>query len=102
MILFTKENSSSPPSLITATGEMSHGIKSDLMHCLLEYVDIQRERPVSPTGIIIDASFLIQTLKPGTAKNSVEYIHDVIIPYLRALLFIYKRVDLVFDKKSEG
>ena len=72
----------------------------------LEYVDIQRERPVSPTGIIIDASFLIQTLKPGTAKNAVEYIHDVIIPSLRALLFIHKRVDLVFDiylqKKSEG
>ena len=46
--LFTKENSSSPPSLITETGEIFHGIKSDLMHCLLEYVDILRERPVSP------------------------------------------------------
>ena len=67
--LFSRENSGNPPALATATGEMFHGTKSDLTHCLLDYVETQEERPVAPTGIIIDASFLIQTLKPGTAKN---------------------------------
>ena len=101
--LFSRENSGNPPALATGNGEMFHGTKSDLMHCLLDYVTTQTERPVAPTGIIIDASFLIQTLKPGTAKTVGEYIDNVIISYLRAQLLIYKRVDIVFDvylKKS--
>ena len=94
--LFSGENSGNPPALATGNGEMFHGTKSDLMHCLLDYVTTQTERPVAPTGIIIDASF-IQTLKPGTAKTVGEYIDNVIISYLRAQLLIYKRVDIVFD-----
>ena len=85
-----------PPSLISTVG-MFHGPKSDLMHCLLEFVDTQKERPNSLTGIVIDASFLIQLLKLGTSASIGEFIHGVIIPYLKGLLLIYKRVDIIFD-----
>ena len=67
------------------------------MHCLLEMVDTQKECTNSPTGIVIDASFLIQLLKLGTSASIGEFIHGVIIPYLKGLLLIYKRVDIIFD-----
>ena len=59
--LFFSKNCNFPPSL-TSAGEMFHRPKLDLMHCLLEFVDTQKERPNSPTEIVIDTSFLIQLL----------------------------------------
>ena len=46
---------------------------------------------------MIDASILIQLLKPGTSATIREFIHGVIIPYLKGLLHIHKRVDIIFD-----
>ena len=34
--LFSRENRTYPPSLTTSQGEMYHGTKADLMHCLLK------------------------------------------------------------------
>ena len=54
-----------------------------LMHCLLEMVDTQKECTNSPTGIVIDASFPIQILKPGTSATIGVFIQGVIIPFLK-------------------
>ena len=58
--LFSSKNRTYPHSLATSQGEMYHGTKADLMHCLPKLIDTQPNPPDSPTGIIIDLSFLIQ------------------------------------------
>ena len=76
---------------------MYHGTKADLMHCLPKLIDPQPNAPDSPTGIIIDLSFLIQMLKPGASLTINDYIHGVIKPYVTSLLLQYIRVDLLAD-----
>ena len=76
--LFSRENRTYPPSLVKSQGEMYHGTKADLMHCLPKHIDTQPNAPDSPTGIIIDLSFLIQMLIPGASVAIREYIHVVI------------------------
>ena len=95
--LFSRENRTYPPSLTTSQGEMYHGTKADLMHCLLKLIDTQPDAPDSPTRIIIDLSFLIQMLKPGASVTISDYIHGVIKAYVKSLLLQYIRVDLLVD-----
>ena len=93
--LFSRENRTYPPSLTTSQGEMYHGTKADLMHCLLKLIDTQPYAPDSPKGIIIDLSFLIQMLKFGSSVTVSEYIHGMIEPYVKSLHLQYSRVDLL-------
>ena len=95
--LFSRENRTYPPSLATSQGEMYHGTKADLIHCLPKLIDPQPNALDSPTGIIIDLSFLIQMLKPGASLTINDYIHGVIKPYVKSLLLQYIRVDLLAD-----
>ena len=95
--LFSRENPTYPPSLATSQGEMYHGTKADLMHCLPKHIDTQPNAPDSPTGIIIDLSFLIQMLIPGASVAISDYIHGVIKPYVKSLLFEYFGVNLLVD-----
>ena len=76
---------------------MYHGTKAGHMHCLLKLIDTQPNAPDSPTGIIIDLSFLIQMLKPGASVTISDYIHGVIKTYVKSLLLQYIRVDLLAD-----
>ena len=76
---------------------MDHGTKVDFMHCLLKLIDTQPNAPDSPTGIIIDLSFLIQILKPGASVTISDYIHGVIKRYVKSLFLQYIRVDLLVD-----
>ena len=76
---------------------MYHGTKADLMHYLFKLIDTQPNAPDSPTGIIIDLSFLIQMLKPGASVTISDYIHGVIKTYVKSLLLQYIRVDLLVD-----
>ena len=76
---------------------MYHGTKADLMHCLPKLIDPQPNAPDSPTGIIIDLSFLIQMLKPGASVAISDYIHGVIKSYFKSFLFEYFGVNLLVD-----
>ena len=96
-LLFSRESSNHPPSLTTPTGDMFHGTYADLMHCILEHVQIQKKAPDSQTEIVVDLSFLMQSFKPGTSTTIGEFIHVIIITYVRAHLQKYKIVDLVCD-----
>ena len=95
--LFSRENRTYPPSLATSQGEMYHGTKADLMHCLPKLIGTQPNALDSPTGIIIDLSFLIQMLIPGASVAIREYIHGVIKPYVKSHLFEYFGVNLLVD-----
>ena len=95
--LFSRENRTYPPSLATSQGEMYHGTKADLMHCLPKLIDPQPNAPDSPTGIIIDLSFLIQMLKPGASVAISDYINGVIKQYVKSLIFEYFWVNLLVD-----
>ena len=96
-LLVSRESSNHPPSLTTPTGDMFHGTNADLMHCILEHVQIQKKAPDSQTEIVVDLSFLMQSFKPGTSTTIGEFIHVIIITYVRAHLQKYKIVDLVCD-----
>ena len=96
--LFSRENSGCPPSISLPNGEMFHGTKSDLLPCLLQLVDTQRIAPQEPKALVIDASFLVQSLKPKVPCMTVEeYVNETIVPYVKNQLPAYERVDLVFD-----
>ena len=96
-LLFSRESSNHPPSLTTPTGDLFHGTNADLMHCILGYVQIQKKAPDSQTEIVVDLSFLMQSFKLGTSTTIGEFIHVIIITYVRAHLQKYKIVDLVCD-----
>ena len=76
---------------------MYHETKTDLLHCLPKLIDPQPNAPDSPTGIIIDLSFLIQMLKPGASVAISDYIHGVIKQYVKSLIFKYFGVNLLVD-----
>ena len=63
---------------------MFHGTKSDLLPCLLQLVDTQRIAPQEPKALVIDASFLVQSLKPKMPCMAVEeYVNETIVPYVK-------------------
>ena len=68
------------------------------MHCIVNMVETQKTTPTAPKGIVVDASFLNQYLKPGHCTTIGEYIHQVVVSYVRGQLSNYDRVDLVFDE----
>ena len=66
------------PLLSLHQGEMYHGTKADHMYCIPKLIDTQPNVPDSPTGIIIDVSFLIQMLELGASVAISDYINGVI------------------------
>ena len=52
----------------------------------------------APTTMIVDGSFIVQPLKPGTSNNFCEYVDNVIAPFVNNILRKHKRVDVIFDR----
>ena len=61
-------------------------------------MDTQGIAPQESKALVIDASFLVQSLKPKVPCMTVEeYVNETIVPYVKSQLHAYERIDLVFD-----
>ena len=77
---FRHENQSCPPSL-SNMWNLRLGGKSDLLPCLENLSAAKSEAP-AVTGITLDVSAIVQTLKPVVSKTFEVYAKEVFLPYI--------------------
>ena len=92
---FRHENQACPPALSDG-GSLCTGTKNDLLTCLEEVSDANRETPVT-TCIVLDGEAIVQMLKPAASKTFEEYAQQIFIPYMTMKLQMVTRLDLVWD-----
>ena len=63
-----------PPSLIKDGKKMFHGVKADVVPCIVDEKFDYKEHPYT-TCIIIDGASLVEKLKPTFFSNFDEYTH---------------------------
>lgn len=94
--VFSHESSPNPPSL-SRKGQMFHGTKADILPLL------EAEAPPGPPtrpqtdAAVMDGPAIVQLIKPGNCVTIGEYIHNQLIPYLRAWLENVARLDITWD-----
>ena len=71
-IVFSHESGPFPPSL-TRNSKMYHGIKSDILDCIVPVLDPAQEKSRT-SNLVFDGTILVQMLKSG---NSVTFLSIV-------------------------
>lgn len=96
--VFSHESSVYPPSL-TRKGCMHHGVKSEILDCIVP-VDLSNCRPVT-TAAVLDGAVLVQMLRPRNVLTIGDYFKDVFVPYILSWFETNDRVDIVWDVYSK-
>jgi hypothetical protein len=94
---FRHENQSCPPSL-SQNGQLRHGTKSDLLHCLTDVSTIAASDTPVVDALLLDGAVIVNILKPGASSTFKEYADKVFLPYLSRQLRCVKRLDIVWDE----
>ena len=54
----------------------------------------------APTTMIVDRSFMVELLKPGTNKDFCEYADNVMVPFVNNILLLLRKHDEIFDQNN--
>ena len=97
---FKHENQSFPPSL-SKQGKLHIATKSDLVNVLQTKVELPETKPETDV-LIVDGTFLVNTVMPKTPKTFEEYARNDIFPKVEHYSGNYKRTDINFNIYHES
>ena len=90
---FSHESSKSPPSL-TRKGEIYHGIKSEILQCIVP-PHLENHRPVT-TAAVLDEAVLVHLIRPRSAITIENYIIEEFVSYILTWFEKTERIDIVW------
>ena len=80
-------------------GKLRLGNKSDLLHCLENFIELNENLAVLNLDVVIlDGAAVVNFLKPHIARTFDEYALNVFLPYIFSQLKKAIRVDVVWDQ----
>ena len=95
---FFKHDNQAYPQSLSQMGVLRTGMKSDLLHCLMDLAPVNENvsGPMVQVNILDDAA-IINMLRPGTVKTFQNYATDVFVPYITSQLQYVSRLDIIWD-----